>query len=154
MKFHNLTYQNPNLMTSKLLLRIASIYMFIRLILQIVADVINLRNQNKTDTFPDPNNDYLWQPPAHGFPDFFYWGFCIVFALLGRVLWVISDSKEVIARATVEGAFWFLFAFGIEEVVYHYYYSGTATIICSLIVGLSYFKMKGLSIKFTFNNNS
>jgi hypothetical protein len=138
-------------MTSTVLLRISSVYMFIRLIVQLFFAY------EIPGTLSIPQK-YLWQASGLAYNhEFFYYGFCIAFGIESRLLWLIADLKETnskIANTMMEPAFIFIFTFGIEEFVYRFYYSGTATIICSILVGISYFKMKGLSIKITFTSNS
>lgn len=135
-------------MSSKILLRIASVIMFLRLIGQFLDYPIS-KELNKAQ-------NYLWQrSDLANNHEFFYWGFSIVFALEGRLLWFLGEANDKtlpFANRLIEPAFFFLFAFGIEEFVYKYYYTGATTAIAMILVGIAYFKMKGISINITYKH--
>lgn len=137
-------------MTSKILLRIASVIMCIRFIAQITVPYHIPRE-------PIVPQQYLWQSNdlAHNH-EFFFWGFSIVFIVMSRLLWLLSNASVKQGSDItpfLDPVFFLLLAIGIEEIIYHYYYTGTLTLITAGIIAIAYIKMKGISIKIMYNQN-
>lgn len=137
-------------MSSKILLRIASVIMFLRLIGQAIVPYTFSAELTKIQ-------DYLWQhSDTTSNHQFLYWGYCIVFGIVSRLLMLISeatDKTRSFGAALIEPAFFFLLAFGVEELVFQYYFSGSITILTAILVALAYFKMRGMSIKVTYDQS-